>query len=110
MLTTATGSGRCLVLVAALTSVSAQNRCQLRDVRQADGSYRLGACEHLLLFGALIGDDGAVRVAEALATNNRLQFLDLWSNNIGPRGAQVGYHDFCHSICDAPIGSTPLCM
>ena len=69
-------------------TVRAQSRCQLAQVRRADGSYDLGGCNELRLHGERIGDEGASRLAEALAADSaRVALLDLWSNGIGPKGA-----------------------
>ena len=76
-----------MLLLFWLPIATAQQRCRLQQVRQPDGSYRILGCDELLLFGERIGDNGAVQLAKALATDNRLRLLDLWSNGIGPLGA-----------------------
>ena len=81
---------RHLAALLLLAPAHAQVRCGISQIKQSDGSFRISpACEHVLLFGANIGDDGIAKLAPALATATRLQFLDLWSNGIGPKGAQV---------------------
>ena len=83
-------SGVPAALLLCLVPAAAQVRCSLNSVRRADGSYQISPnCEHLLLFGQNIGDDGATKLAAALGGAKRLQFLDLWSNGIGPKGARV---------------------
>ncbi len=77
-----------VLLVSMLPSLTlGQARCQLAHVRQSDGSFRLGFCDELSLSGEHVGDDGAVALALALADDQRLRMLDLWSNGIGPSGA-----------------------
>lgn len=68
---------------------AAQQRCKLGDVQRPDGSYMLGHCDELLLFGEKIGDAGVEKLGAALATDKRLKLVDLWSNGVGPKGAEV---------------------
>ena len=86
------GAARCLSLTLLLLSpllASAQHRCRLGDVRQPDGSFQLGSCEELLLFGESVGDGGAIKLAAALAGNTKLQLVDLWHNGVGAAGAKA---------------------
>ena len=78
-----------LLIALLLQEASAQRRCKLAEVRQPDGSFRLGFCDELLLHGERIGDDGATALAPALADNQRLKLLDLWSNGLGPKGVEA---------------------
>ena len=77
------------LLLVFVSPTAAQVRCTVQQVQKTDGSFELDRCDHLLLFGARLGDMGAAKLASALAINDRLAVLDLWSNGIGPDGAQV---------------------
>lgn len=87
-----------ILTLAQLFPVAAQVRCNLASIRQQDGSFSIRpSCEHLLLFGENIGDEGVRKLVTALGVAGRVQFLDLWSNGIGPNGAQACVARF--SLC-----------
>ena len=81
-----------LVLVLSTVDVHAQRRCRLGEVRQSDGSFRLGGCDELLLFGESIGDVGAEALALALVphygvASSAIAFLAMTWPNMGPTSA-----------------------
>jgi hypothetical protein len=81
---------RLALAVGLLVGAASAKRCKLSDVQRGDGSYAVDGCEELLLFGESVGDEGAIRLAAALATNPQtLLLVDLWHNGIGPAGARA---------------------